>query len=110
MPALIDELHNKSMKFIPILDAGIAQRTGGAYAAYNDGLAADAFLKVTNETDPFIGKVWPGDAVYPDFTKKNATDWWKKYLTNFHNEIKFDGIWEDMNEASNFCNGYCYKN
>jgi len=23
--------------------------------------------------------------------------------------LKFDGLWQDMNEASNFCNGVCNK-
>jgi hypothetical protein len=25
-----------------------------------------------------------------------------------HKEMAFDGLWEDMNEASNFCDGVCY--
>lgn len=27
-----------------------------------------------------------------------------------HDMVAFDGVWEDMNEASNFCNGPCYAN
>jgi hypothetical protein len=26
-----------------------------------------------------------------------------------HASIPFDGLWEDMNEASDFCDGICYK-
>jgi alpha-glucosidase (family GH31 glycosyl hydrolase) len=52
--------------------------------------------------------VWPDDAAFPDFFAKNTTDFWKHWLTEFHNAVPFDGLWEDMNEASNFCNGVCY--
>lgn len=31
-------------------------------------------------------------------------------LTDFHNAVPFSGLWEDMNEASNFCTGACYRN
>ena len=39
-----------------------------------------------------------------------TVSWWGDQLTNFYNQIPFDGLWEDMNEASNFCNGVCYQN
>lgn len=53
--------------------------------------------------------MWPGDAVYPDFTQSATVAWWQKWLNVFHSAVKFDGLWEDMNEASNFCNGACYE-
>ena len=52
--------------------------------------------------------MWPGDAVYPDFFNPNTAPWWQKWTTNFWNQVPFDGLWLDMNEASNFCNGPCY--
>lgn len=54
-----------------------------------------------------VGKVWPNEAVYPDFFAANTDNWWSTQLSNFHNNLKFDGLWQDMNEASNFCNGPC---
>jgi alpha-glucosidase (family GH31 glycosyl hydrolase) len=53
--------------------------------------------------------VWPGDAAYPDFMNDKTVSWWKTQLSNFFNNVNFDGLWLDMNEASNFCNGACYN-
>jgi alpha-glucosidase (family GH31 glycosyl hydrolase) len=54
-----------------------------------------------------VGKVWPNEAVYPDFFAANTDSWWASQLTQFQQSLKFDGLWQDMNEASNFCNGPC---
>ena len=91
---------------MPILDAGIAYRPG-EYPAFDDGMAKDLFAKVNNQT--FIGQVWPNDAVYPDFFHPETPAWWKANLKSLYTQIKFDGLWEDMNEAANFCNGPCYN-
>lgn len=91
---------------MPILDAGIAYRPG-EYPDFDDGMAKDLFAKVNNQT--FIGQVWPNDAVYPDFFHPETPACWKANLKSLYTQIKFDGLWEDMNEAANFCNGACYK-
>jgi alpha-D-xyloside xylohydrolase len=34
--------------------------------------------------------------------------WWKEALTQFQSAVGFDGLWLDMNEIENFCEGVCY--
>lgn len=67
----------------------------------------DIFIK-----DPqgkvLIGQQWAGDTAFPDFFNSKTSGWWSKWLTNLHNKIPFDGLWEDGNVASNTCNGECY--
>eukprot|EP00347_Sterkiella_histriomuscorum_P014109 403362137 len=106
LPQFIDELHDMNMKYVPIIDAGIAYRTHGNYSSFEDGLADDVFMKINDEN--FIGQVWPNDAVYPDYYNPKTTPWWNRQLSYLWSSIKFDGLWQDMNEASNFCFGACY--
>jgi alpha-glucosidase (family GH31 glycosyl hydrolase) len=110
LPEFIDELHDKHMHYIPILDLGISHRPGLDYEAFNEGFDQDVYLKIGDGAlkENFIGRVWPNDAVYPDFRATNTEAWWKNYLSSLHDSIHFDGLWTDMNEASNFCNGACY--
>ena len=72
LPQFISELHDANMKYIPILDAGIAQRKGGDYEAYNSGVEKKVFIKDEGGQDDFVGEVWPVNAVYPDFFKPEA--------------------------------------
>lgn len=38
LSSFVDGLHKKNMYYVPIVDAGIAQRVGGNYSVYNDGV------------------------------------------------------------------------
>lgn len=104
----MDDLHTKNMHFVPIMDAGIALRPWGDYDAYNKGKELDLFIKLNGED--LVGNVWPNEAVYPDWFHPNASDWWSQSLDSLHSSIKFDGLWLDMNEASDFCSGVCFQN
>ena len=71
----------------------------------------DVFIKAERTGDPFKGRVWPGDVAFIDFVHPNATSYWSQMFEDFdvRQQINFDGIWLDMNEADNFyCNGPCY--
>ena len=50
-------------------------------------------------------QVWPGPVHYPDFLHSGARQWWRRQLAAFHDMVPWDGLWIDMNEASNFCTG-----
>lgn len=47
--------------------------------------------------------------MYPDFFNRETVKWWHDNLDDFFAKVPFDGLWQDMNEASNFCNGACYS-
>lgn len=57
---------------------------------------------------PYVGKVWPGDTTFVDFFHPNATQYWIDMLNVLYKKIPFDGLWIDMNEIDNFCNGPCH--
>lgn len=44
----VNELHSKNIRYVPILDAGIAQRPAGNYPSYEFGLAQNAFIKIND--------------------------------------------------------------
>lgn len=86
-----------------ILDAGIGLNNG---YPYEEGRRRDVFIKdaVGNEQH---GEVWPGKTAFVDFWHPNAVQYWVDMLAIFRQKLKFKGIWLDMDENSNFCNGPC---
>lgn len=107
MRQYIDELHDNDMHYVNIHDPGVSSDYTGSYdfTAYSRLLELNAFVKTKKGKDPLIGKVWPGWVAYPDFFHPNATEYWTAEVRKFHKVIPFDGMWIDMNEPSNFCDG-----
>lgn len=100
---------NHMIRYVPILDAAVAY-VDGKDTPYSRGKSKDLFVKdANNPSKPFIGKVWPGPAVYIDWLHEKAEEYWIDEMEKLHEKLKFDGMWIDMNEASNFCDGYCFK-
>lgn len=55
----------------------------------------------------YIGAVWPGYTVFPDWLNPKSGAFWANELATWHKQIPFDGIWIDMSEVSSFCVGSC---
>eukprot|EP00731_Ephydatia_muelleri_P031502 Em0023g9a len=103
--SFVSDLHSKGMRYVVIVDPGIATETG--YEPYDDGVQQGIFIKDQNG-NIFVGKVWPGLCAFPDFLNPATTPYWQTQIAKFRsNLVDVDGLWIDMNEASNFCNGAC---
>lgn len=105
----VTSIHKEDLHYIPIVDAGIASRPDGTYQTYTDGVKDGVFIKDYMNKEPFVGKVWPGDTVFVDWSHPQAAKFWQSGLANLAKEVDFDGLWLDMNEATSFCDGACFE-
>ncbi|KXN86234.1 putative alpha/beta-glucosidase agdC [Leucoagaricus sp. SymC.cos] len=79
------------------------------YAPYHRGKGFNTYLKADNGSD-FIGLVWPGMTVWPDWFNPNVTEYWDNEFLDFYDPetgVDIDGVWIYMNEPTNFCNLPC---
>lgn len=103
MRELVSTLHARDQRYILILDPGI--HAVGSNAAYNKGHEMDVFLKAADGSD-LLGVQWPGAVAWPDWLAPQTQKWWTEEFADFFSPdsgVDLDGIWVDMNEASNFC-------
>lgn len=56
----------------------------------------------------FIGRLYSGESLFPDFFHPKIGAYWAKMFVRLHENVPFDGIWLDMNEPTNFCDGACF--
>jgi alpha-glucosidase len=95
---MVNDLAKEGFKFVVIIDPGIKQDT--SYWVYKQGLAGDYYVKTKNREN-FIGKVWPGECVFPDFTNEKVRKWWGGLYKDLI-DVGIKGFWNDMNEPSVF--------
>ncbi|XP_071566173.1 lysosomal alpha-glucosidase isoform X1 [Temnothorax nylanderi] len=108
LPKFVEEIHSVGMHYIPLIDAGIsASEDNGSYLPYDEGIKQDIFVKDGISHKPFVGKVWNFvSTVWPDFTNPKTMIYYANMMGDMHNSFAYDGAWIDMNEPSNFYNGY----
>jgi alpha-glucosidase len=97
---MIADLKKQNFHVVAITDLHIASAPHDGYAPYDSGVAGDHFVKNPDGTT-YVGKVWPGPSVFPDFTQQATREWWG----TLYGSLVKDGIagfWNDMNEPSIF--------
>jgi alpha-glucosidase (family GH31 glycosyl hydrolase) len=104
--AFVNQLHQNGQQYVVIVDPGIAS-TDPNYMPLQRGNADNVWIRDGNN-NPFQGKVWPGLVYFPDFQlNPKAQSYWQTEIQDFLAQVPVDGLWIDMNEISNFCDGEC---
>lgn len=89
-------LAKNGRRIVPIIDPGVKHEPG--YRVYDDGATRGVFCRNV-EGKEFIGMVWPGHTVFPDFTQASVREWWSDYAQEFR-DSGFGAAWVDMNDPS----------
>ena len=84
---------------VPILDPGV--KVDPAYDVYRDGTQKNLFCR-NSAGLPFIGFVWPGETVFPDFSLPETREWWTALVKKFAGN-GIEGVWLDMHDPSTGC-------
>ncbi|KAL8187964.1 UNVERIFIED_CONTAM: hypothetical protein K2H54_058633 [Gekko kuhli] len=108
-------------------DPAISGNETAPYPTFTDGRAEDVFITWPGTNEIPWAKVWPdypnieidknaafeyqvehyrAYVAFPDFFRNSTKQWWQREIENYYNNtLKFDGLWTDMNEPSNFIDG-----
>ncbi len=97
-PRLINELRDQGFRIVTIIDPGV--KIDPEYTVYRDGLDKNMYIRQPSG-ELFRGYVWPGAAVFPDFTRPEVRQWWGDWHRSLLDQ-GVSGIWTDMNEPTSF--------
>jgi len=94
------DLNADGIRLVAITDLHIAYAPNQGYAPLEAGLAGKHFVRKADGS-LYVAPVWPGPAVFPDFTSTRSRDWWGSLYKDFIAD-GFAGFWNDMNEPAVF--------
>ncbi|KAL5534874.1 hypothetical protein ACEPAG_1339 [Sanghuangporus baumii] len=111
--SFLRELASNDQHYIPIVDAALAKTVNetDVYDPYTSGTSQSVFI-TNSDGSEYVGQVWPGYTVFPDWFANGTQAWWTDAFRNWSTSggVEFSGIWLDMNEPSSFCEGSCGSN
>ncbi|KAF4592222.1 glycoside hydrolase family 31 protein [Ophiocordyceps camponoti-floridani] len=109
MRQLVSHLHNHDQHYVVMVDPAVAYQD---YPPLRKGVDDDVFLRRDNGS-LWLGVVWPGVSVFPDWFASKTQEYWNGQIASFFSPtegIDIDALWIDMNEPSNsMCPWPCDK-
>lgn len=113
LPAFAADLKKDEQKLVLLVGPGLNSKdsTNKYYAA---ALAKNALVKSSindNNNGALTQQLFKDDqTVFLDWFSKDSSDIWAMGLNDTYNQVAYDGLWLDMNEATGVCNGECPAN
>eukprot|EP00026_Physarum_polycephalum_P002141 Phypoly_transcript_02145.p1 GENE.Phypoly_transcript_02145~~Phypoly_transcript_02145.p1 ORF type:complete len:595 (+),score=66.94 Phypoly_transcript_02145:1057-2841(+) len=97
---MIEWLHAQKFKVVCMIDPAIKEDPN--YWVYKELMAGNHFCAIdSSRKNPFVGSVWAGPSVFPDYTQPHTRAWWGGLYKEMI-ELGVDGFWNDMNEPTIF--------
>lgn len=96
---MIRRLAKQGFQVVTIVDPGV--KVDPEFPVFNRLTETDAFVKAPDGVTDFVGEVWPGKSVFPDFFSQSAREKWGEEQSALLKR-GVSGIWNDMNEPANF--------
>lgn len=97
VPETLGKLAPNRRRVVPILDPGV--KLDPDFDHYRSGLRQGIFC-MGPEGKPYVGMVWPGETVFPDFSMPEGRAWWAERTRSFFLDHGFSAAWIDMNDPS----------
>ncbi len=97
---MISDFRAQGIHTILITDLHIKKDPNHGYAPYDSGMKNDVFVK-NPDGSVYVGSVWPGESVFPDFTLTRVREWWGGLYKDFVG-MGAAGFWNDMDEPAVF--------
>lgn len=95
---LLAKLAARGFRAVTIVDPGVKVDPG--YGIYDACRARGLNVRLPGGA-PYVGEVWPGDCIFPDFARAETRAWWGESHGALL-DVGVAGIWNDMNEPAVF--------
>jgi alpha-glucosidase len=94
----VKEKLEEGIHLIPIVDVAI--RKDEQIPEYVTGAKDDVFCR-NDQGEDFVGYVWPGTCLFPDYFQEKTRKWFGHAYQRYLN-MGVHGFWNDMNEPAVF--------
>jgi len=96
---MIARLRRRGFQTVAITDPGV--KVDSRFGVYTRGRRIQAYVRTPDGRRDYVGKVWPGRTVFPDFLNARVRRWWGREQSGLQRRGVV-GFWNDMNEPANF--------